>query len=134
MKIKSEIQKLNDNDIYSLIMFALYKLIGETEYSATSELIYVLDRKNLLRLCEYFGGTTLRIPTVEELEQLMYALLIYQYVHIEQLSLDKALALVHKKAPHVKDLRKTYGVICDTLDNYTFDLNKYHVKSVKEDS
>ena len=133
MNIKSELQKLNDNDIYALIMFALYRLIDSPEYSTVSELSYILDRHNLLRLCEYFGGTTIRIPTITELEQLMYALLVYQYVNIDNMCLETALCKVREKAPHVKDLKRSYSTICEVLNNYSFDLNKYHVKTTKED-
>ena len=49
-KIKEELAKLKDSDIYSLIMFALFKIRDIPEYSAISELSYLLDKKNLLNL------------------------------------------------------------------------------------
>ena len=64
---KTDITTLKDIDIYSLSMFVLYKLTEIPEYSAISELPYVLDKDNMLRLCEYFGGRALTIPTADAL-------------------------------------------------------------------
>jgi hypothetical protein len=47
------------------------------DYMVLSELVYVLDKDNLLKLCEYFGGSTIKIPTIKELESIVYSLLLY---------------------------------------------------------
>ena len=77
MKIKEAVATLKETDIYSLMLFAMFKLRDIPEYSSLSELVYILDKDSLLKLCEYFGGTTIKIPTIEELETLLYALTIY---------------------------------------------------------
>ena len=77
---KVEIDTLRDKDLYSLVLFALFKLRDIPEYSALSELAYILDKDNMLKLCEYFGGLTLKIPTIEELEGILYSLVLYQQV------------------------------------------------------
>ena len=84
MSIKRELDNLTEADIYSLMLFALYKTNELPEYSSLSQLSYILDKDNLLKLCEYFGGTTIRIPTVSELELLLNSLLVYQLVDIEK--------------------------------------------------
>ena len=68
MTLRNELNKLTDSDIYSLILFALYKMNETNEYSSLSELSYLLDKESLLKLCEFYGGTTIRIPTINELE------------------------------------------------------------------
>ena len=70
----SNIDNLKKRDVYSLMLFVLYKLRDIPEYSSISELAYILDKDNLLRLCEYFGGITLTIPTIDELESIIYSL------------------------------------------------------------
>ena len=77
MKTTQELNNLKSQDIYSLILFALYKLREIPEYSTLSELAYIVDKENLLKLCEYFGGTTIHIPTIDELESILYSLLLY---------------------------------------------------------
>ena len=64
MAIKNELQKLHNIDIWSLMLFVLYNYQKVPEYSSISELAYILDERNLLKLCEYFGGQTIKIPTI----------------------------------------------------------------------
>ena len=44
MKIKTELEKLKSVDIYSLLMFVLFKVKDVKEYSTMSELCYLLDK------------------------------------------------------------------------------------------
>ena len=71
---KSNIKNLKDADLYSLMLFALYRMTDIPEYSSLSQMAYVLDKDNLLNLCEYFGGQTITIPTTKDLESLIYSL------------------------------------------------------------
>lgn len=120
MRIKEDLTRLNEVDTYSLILFVLYKLKDIPEYSAVSELAFVLDKTNLLRLCEYFGGLTLKIPTIDELEQIVHSLLLYQYVDIDNMSFDDALKLLGEKSADIRTIRKNYNKIKQILEGYTF--------------
>ena len=84
MKIKTEIENLTEADIYSLTLFALYKAGSIPELSSLSQLAYILDKENLLKLCEYYGGLTIRIPTISEIETFIHALLVFQLRDIEK--------------------------------------------------
>ena len=86
----TELDNLRTKDIYSLILFALFKLKDLPEYSALSELAYILDKENLLKLCEFFGGMTITIPTMQELESIVYSLVLYQYVNIDGMEYNDA--------------------------------------------
>lgn len=77
------INALSEKDTYSLILFILFKLKDLPEYSSISELIYILDKKNFLSLCEYFGGQTIRIPTFDELKETLAVLRLYELVEVE---------------------------------------------------
>jgi len=116
--IKEELQKLHEPDIWSLLLFVLFKIKDIPEYSGISELAYILDRKNLLKLCEYFGGTTITIPTIEELEILVYGLLLYQYINIEGISEDDALVMISREGLSQKAVKNSYLKIKETLQNY----------------
>lgn len=117
---KEDITNLSEVDTYSLILFALYKLKDIPEYSAISELAYVLDKDNLLKLCEYFGGLTIRIPTIEDLEMIIYTLVLYQYIDIEGMSYDKAITLIGKKVLNSTQIKKSYNKLKQILDKYEF--------------
>ena len=118
MTIKEELQKFHEPDIWSLLLFVLFKIKDVPEYSGISELAYILDRKNLLKLCEYFGGTTITIPTIEELETLVYGLMLYQYINIESISEEDAIVMISRDGLNIKNVRTAYSKIKDTLQNY----------------
>ena len=88
--IKSKLDSLHLSDIYSLILFVMYKIQDIPEYAMLSELCYLLDGANLTRLLTYFAGKTITIPTEDEFANMSKALLLYQYVNIEGKSLAEA--------------------------------------------
>ena len=119
-QIKQNLDILKTTDVYSLLMFVLYKLIDVPEYSSLSELVYILDKKNLLKLCEYFGGTTIKIPTMQELNQLTYALLLYQYVDIDHMEYNAAIALIGHESKDLRQVKIAYNKLKEVLQNYQF--------------
>ena len=117
--IKDDISKLSENDIYSMGLFTLYSLTEIPDYRVLSELPYILDKKSLLKVCKYYGGTTIKIPTVEELETVMRVLLLYQRVNIEKKSLESALKELGCTTLNKKILQ-VYKLISEVLDKYEF--------------
>ena len=119
-RIKEEISALKERDFYSLILFSLFKLKDIPEYASLSELAYVLDKDNLLKLCEYFGGMTIQIPTIQELENLVYTLVLYQYVNIDNIPYDSAIKLIGYKSSDLRKVKTDYHKLCEILDKYEF--------------
>lgn len=122
MTIKEELNNLKNNDIYSLILFVLYKLRNIPEYSGISELAYVLDENNFLNLCEYFGGLTLKIPTISELHDIVDALLLYQYVDLDGLSYEDAVNKIGFSSYQKRHIKKIYKNIKQVLKEYNFNV------------
>lgn len=121
MNIRDELNNLTTSDIYSLMLFALYKANELPEYSSLSQLSYILDKGSLLKLCEFYGGTTIRIPTISELETLLSALLVYQLVDIENRCLDEVLEEIRVKTGSCTDVKKHYYNIKGILSSYNFN-------------
>lgn len=119
MSVKKELETLKNSDIYSILMFALYKLNNSDEFSALSELSFVLDEKNLLNLCEYFGGLTIRIPTIEELELLLCGLNVYKLVVLDGEDYDSVIENYPTKFSTLS-VKKSYNLISSVLSDYTF--------------
>lgn len=111
---------LTELDTYSLILFVLFKLRNIPEYASLSELVYILDKDTLLKLCEYFGGITLKIPTIEELESLVYSLVLYQYVELENMNYEEAIKLIGHKSSDLRKVKSDYQKICKILSSYEF--------------
>lgn len=121
MKVKEELTNLKKADIYSLILFALFRLRDIPEYSTLSQLSFVLDHDNLLKLCEYFGGLTIKIPTIKELESIVYSLVLYQYVNIENMEYNEAVKLIGSESSELRQIKSDYRKLCKILDNYNFN-------------
>ena len=121
MSIHKELDKLTSSDIYSLMLFGLYKANEIPEYSSLSQLSYILDKSNLLKLCEFYGGTTIYIPTIYELETLLNALLLYQKVDIEHRELEEELDKMRASTGTTTEIRKFYLLLKDVLNKYSFN-------------
>lgn len=119
-----DLNSFKDIDVYSLSMFVLYKLTNIPEYSAISELPYILDKKNLLNLCEYFGGRTIKIPTTEELYSLLHLLLLYQYVNIENMEYNEAITILGYNSKELRKVKSAYNKLCKVLSNYSFKVRE----------
>ena len=119
-RIREELTKLKDVDIYSLILFVLFKARNVPELASLSELVYVLDKDNLLKLCEYFGGQTITIPTITELEELVYSLVLYQYVDIDGMPYEEAIKIIGHKRVELRTVKSNYTKLKQVLDTYRF--------------
>lgn len=123
--VKKDVSALRSVDVYSLVLFTLYQIKDIPEYSTLSELAYILDKPNLLYLLEYFGGTTIRIPTKEELQTVISTLLVYQYVNIEHMTYTKAISMLNGiSRSQYKEIKELYDKICKVLDRYYIDGTK----------
>ena len=117
-RIKDELLNVKELDIYSLILFALFKLRNIPDYAVLSELVYILDKNSLLKLCEYFGGLTLQIPTIEDLESLVYSLLLYQYIDIDNMEYDDAVKLLGAESKDLRKVKSDYQKLSSILSEY----------------
>lgn len=124
---KDCLNTLKVSDIYSLMLFILYKVRDIPEYVVLSELCYLLDSTNMTRLLTYFSGKTITFPTEEEMAILTNALLLYQYVNIEGDSLiegqSKLRQLGSKQKEKVTDL---YLQIIPIINNYNINRREIH--------
>ena len=118
MAIKNELQKLKQIDIWSLMLFVLYNFQNIPEYSSISELAYVLDEKNMLKLCEYFGGQTIKVPTIDQLEETLYGMLLYQYIDVEKIDEKEAYTLINLDKAKEKAVKSCYKSLKYVLANY----------------
>ena len=120
--IRQNLNNLHLSDIYSLMLFVLYKLQDVPDFAVLSELCYLLDGANLTRLLTYFAGKTLKIPTQEEFANLSNALLLYEYVNLDGCSLmeaqSKLTGVTAKQKEVIMDL---YLKIIPVMKQYNID-------------
>ena len=118
--INTKLNNLKESDMWNFILFTLFKLRELPEYSAISELAYVLDKQNLINLCEYFGGLTVTIPTIDDLEITIQALLVYQYVECDHVSFEEAIKKLNTQDVNYRKIKNTYLKIKELLTSYSF--------------
>lgn len=122
---REKIEQLNTPDIYSVLLFALFKLKEDPKYSTLSELAYLVDYHSLLNLFEYFGGLTIKIPTIEEFKVMLNALILYDKTNIKNIDYNKAIKEFDKTNKEIDEIEKAYVSICTVLNNYEFgDVNE----------
>ncbi len=119
--VKTSLDNLHLSDIYSLMLFILYKVQDIPEYATVSELCYLLDGSNLTRLLTYFAGKTITIPTQDELAIVINALLMYQYINIDGDSLVKAQSKLNLTAKQKEKATELYFKVIPILKNYNID-------------
>lgn len=115
---KEKLQSMQMTDVYSLLLFALYKIKDLPEYSTLSEITYILDGDSLFKFMEYFGGKTIKVPTLAEFKVVVEALLLYQYVNLEGISYNQALKLLDTSEASLKDIKNCYASMVEILNTY----------------
>lgn len=127
--LKQNLNTLQLSDVYSLMFFILYKVQDIPEYATVSELCYLLDGSNLTRLLTYFAGQTIKIPTESEISILANALLLYQYINVDGLSLTAAQEKLEDLTNKQKDeATKLYIKLIPIMNEYNIsrsNFNKY---------
>ena len=125
--VKANLDNLHLSDVYSLMLFILYKVQEVPEYAVLSELCYLLDGSNLNRLFTYFAGQTVTFPTKEEMSILSNALLLYQYVQIDGMTYNDA----HEKLENItegqrKKITELYLKLLPIMHQY--NINRVGIK------
>lgn len=118
--IYSEINKFKTKDIYSLMLYILYKISDDPQYSTLSQLSYILNKEDLLKLCSYYGGLTIKIPSIDELELMLNALFVFYEVDIQKQDMTKTLNNFQTTISERYKIKKAYSAIKNTLKDIDF--------------
>lgn len=122
--ILKALEELDKQDIYSLILFTLYRLKDVSEYSVLSELVYILDEKSFSRFLSYFEGQTIKIPKIQDLRNIINALLFYERKSNTDLTDDEILADLNVSEKEKDTLYETINLISEIIKEYDFKRSK----------
>lgn len=114
------LEQMNEKDVYSLLLFVLYKLKDDKKYSTLSELVYILNKESLFNLLSVFGGLTITIPKTKDLKLIVSGLLIYQLVNLDNRDLMTSVKEVNTGEYTEAELKEVYFKICEVVQNYDF--------------
>ena len=81
----NDLNFLNPRDAYAVATALLYALRVQPQYSVISELPYLLDYDSFIKFIKYYGGQTIRVPTLEEMSEVFKLMLLYQYHEVDTL-------------------------------------------------
>ena len=119
-KLIDLLDKLNEKDIYSAAMFLLSKLEGVPKYAIISELPYLLDKEGVFKLCKYYGGKTIKIPTLDELKDAMKLLLVMQFYRVDGKSWTESLECAGYSLAESKSVSSKLVILEQMLEQYNF--------------
>ena len=71
-------------------------------------------------LCQVFGGMTVKIPTLQEVQKITSGLLLYAEVNINKKPLKKVLEQLDCEKSEQDQVLGMYEQICDLLKDYSF--------------
>ena len=114
------LEEMNEKDVYSLLLFVLYKLKDDKKYSTLSELVYILNKESLFNLLSVFGGLTITIPKTKDLKLIVAGLLIYQLVNLDGRDLMTSVKEVNTGEYTEAELKEVYLKICEVVKDYDF--------------
>lgn len=99
---------LTESSDFHYLLVLMTALYSEPEFACLPELFSIIGHEELLLLCKYAGGTTIKIPTLEELQNSIEALRWFYQVYITKHKYKKSIPeelrpLVDKIVEHYKD-------------------------------
>ncbi len=115
--IKDSLEVLTENDAINLVLYGIYLLSKDPNYSTIGELIYTLDKDNFYKFISEFGGTTIKVPTLNELKLSLKALLLYQEVESGS-SLAEAIKRYEVSAGERRYILEMYDILSKLMENY----------------
>lgn len=128
-EIPINLDRLQKEDLYSVATALLYTLKDTPQYSTMSELFYILDYPNFLKLIKYYGGQEVRIPSHEEINEMLSILLLYQYREVEELEWEECLKKVGADESQSKSLRGKVSALSSLLKSQEIGGRDYGNKS-----
>ena len=114
------LEEMDKKDISSLILFALYKLKDVPEYSTISELPYILDSDSFIRFLNYYGGKTVKVPTVDEFNKIVDSILVYSIKENDGKTIEEACTEVGVVTRDKAAVMQTVKLLGELLSEYDF--------------
>lgn len=116
-QIVKDLNKLKEEDLITIILYAIYKFTEDPEYSTLAELAYTLDRHSFYNLCATFGGTTLKIPTLKEYKTMVKVMLIFEFINSDGLTFAEACTKANVDC-NDEDIIKMYSLMTEVISSY----------------
>lgn len=121
VKVAETLASMKQDDIYSLMLFTMYKLKDDPNYLTLIELSYLLDRNSLSKFLRYYGGMTIKVPDSRDLRLVLEALKLYEYVNLEGGNFKEGLGSLCKNEFSNDEIKEVYAKLCEVTQDYDFN-------------
>ncbi len=119
INMKKSLDALELSDVYSLLLFVMYKIKDIPDYATLSELCYLADSRSLTRIMTYYAGKTITFPTAHELKIMTDALLVYNDVNLSGREFADAMNdLKDLKERDKREITELYLQIIEVMKDY----------------
>lgn len=113
--MREALDALKEKDAYTLVLYALYRLKDAPEYATLSEIAYVLDHDNLTKFLRTFGGASIKVPTIHEMNVVVKALTVYWDVDIDGKGLNASIRENSSIDAPEAEVREAYRSVKETM-------------------
>lgn len=127
MKTQTE---LIESQAFSAALLLIYQLKPIPKYSTISELSFLMDKQTLINFLNYYGGQSIKIPTIEEVTATLRTLSLYQYYVIDKYPWKESLKMVGLDPSSNKDSRaaeRRLTTLKKLLEEYKIDGELYNL-------
>ena len=112
---------MNHNTIYAMAMMLLYTLKDYPRYATLAKLSFTLDRENLESFIDIFCGTTITIPTREEINEAIAGLAYYQSRYVKNYTTKDAQAISGARKSTIANISKNARHINKVLSDVNLE-------------
>lgn len=123
--INELVSNLTKPDIYSALCTLLYELKNVPEYSALSELYYILDKPSMDLLMRYYEGQTVRFPTKEEVAELTQVLRLFNNYEVKKMPWKDAVRESGYDPSKGKAAKNKLEKLKEIMESYNYGNRKY---------
>ena len=120
VKVYEALNSLKKEDVYSLMLFTLYKLKDDPQYLTLTELCYLLDGESLIKFLRYYGGMTITIPESRDLRLVLEGLKLFQYVKVNGGDFAQGLSALSGGEFTTAEIKEIYAKLCEVTAEYDF--------------
>lgn len=85
-----DIEFLNKQDTYSVLLSAIYAAEADDSYRFLSDLMLSMNTDSFKKFIGLFEGQTITIPSIDKTTKMLKAMLLYAYFDVEKLPLKYA--------------------------------------------
>lgn len=122
----------DEQDIYYISILMMSLMTGKNTYSDIAELSLLLDKESFKNLIGYYGGSSIRIPTSDEVASSMKAVLLYYYTEVLNYSMKDALKKVGIEKT-TKQISHRILRIKELINNFVIPKQLKHPERILED-